>query len=123
MIAPTELCTALYLTVQDVPESGESDGEIAWEETEATETNTIAMSTYNGIYIKQSSLVNGRDWWRHRHDQPYPYADTNSTIYWTDDGKWIIETPDVWLEAPENPAEQRSISTNHEHSMSISEER
>ena len=49
-LAPTELCTALELTVQD----GSGDGA------------TTAVTTYNGIYMKQTTLVNGRDWWKQR---------------------------------------------------------
>ena len=104
-LAPTELCTALKLTMVDPPES---------------EPNAIAMSFYNGIYTKQSSLLNERDWWQHRSDQPHPYNDTGSTIYWTTDGKWVLETPEMWLEAPIlDPSAQRSISTNYRHFVSI----
>ena len=27
---------------------------------------TAAVTKYNGIYMKQTSLVNGRDWWKQR---------------------------------------------------------
>ena len=101
-LAPTELCTALKVTMVDPPES----------------ENAIAMSFYNGIYTKQSSLVNGRDWWRSRSDQPHPYDDTNSTIYWnSNDEKWVIESPEVWLVAPNlDPSAQRSIKL-HFHQL------
>ncbi len=45
-LAPTELCTALTLTVAD--------------------KDTTAITKYNGIYMKQATLVNGRDWWKQR---------------------------------------------------------
>ena len=101
-LAPTELCTALKVTMVDPPES----------------ENAIAMSFYNGIYTKQSSLVNGRDWWRSRSDQPHPYDDTNTTIYWnSNDEKWVIESPEVWLVAPNlDPSAQRSTKL-HFHQL------
>ena len=46
-LAPTEICTALELTV-------------------ANGGTTTAVTKYNGIYMKQTSLVNGRDWWKQR---------------------------------------------------------
>ena len=44
----SEICTALELTVT----GGDT---------------TAAVTKYNGIYMKQTSLVNGRDWWKQRY--------------------------------------------------------
>ena len=45
-VAPTELCTALTLTVATA--------------------GVAAVTTYNGIYMKQTTLVNSKDWWKQR---------------------------------------------------------
>ena len=59
------------------------------------------MTNYNGKYIKQTSLTNGKDWWRIRSDQPTPYVDSGATIYWSDsDSRWVIEASDVIWKAP-----------------------
>ena len=50
-VAPTELCTAVTLTVSD--KSGEG---------------STAVTKYNGIYVKQGTTINGRDWWKQRYN-------------------------------------------------------
>ena len=52
-MAPTELCTALELTV-------------------ANSGSTTAVTKYNGIYMKQTTLVNGKDWWKQRFTDQDP---------------------------------------------------
>ena len=80
-VAPTELCTTVQLTIANI--GGSTDG--------------VAVATYNGIYVKQASLVNDRDWWMHSTKS----GDLGSSIYWSDaSNRWIIEASDVTWEAP-----------------------
>jgi len=53
-MAPVEICTALKLTV-------ENDG-----------GGTTAVTTYNGIYMKQTTLVNDKEWWKQRFTDAAP---------------------------------------------------
>ena len=51
----------------------------------------------DGIYVKQSSLVNGNDWWKHSTKS----GEDGTSIYWSDvANRWIIEANDVTWEAP-----------------------
>ena len=56
-----------------------------------------AVTTYNGIYGQQSTLVNDKNWFKlSRRSWPH-----ESTIYWSaDKERWIIEAADVIWEAP-----------------------
>ena len=57
--------------------------------------------------MKQSTLVNGRDWWKQRYtdDAHLTYMDPGATIYWSGDpdARWIIEAANVTWEAPAYP--------------------
>ena len=77
-LAPTELCVSITVHV----------------------TGTDAVSTYDGVYNKQSSTINGYDWWVARNDVGATEATSNATIYFsTSHNRWIIEAPDVYWEA------------------------
>ena len=76
-LAPTEMCTAVEVMV-----------------------GAGGVKTYNGIYNKQDSTINGYDWWVARNDIGITEATSNSTIYFsTSHNRWIIEAPDVYFEA------------------------
>ena len=67
------------------------------------ETDGIAITTYNGVYTKQKSFVNDKDWWKHLYSQPghLNEAEGGTSIYWSDSAeRWIIEALDVTWEAP-----------------------
>ena len=70
------------------------------------------LETYNGVYNKQPTTINGYDWWVARNDvgendpygttvgTPTNQATTNATIYFsTSHNRWVIEAPDVYWEA------------------------
>ena len=58
---------------------------------------------FRSIYSKQSSLLNGRDWWSIRDDQPTPGSDGMASIYWSDSkARWVIEASDITWEAPDD---------------------
>ena len=58
------------------------------------------MTRYNGIYNRQSSTINGYDWWVARNDVGDTNMGTNATIYFsTSHNRWVIEAPDVYWEA------------------------
>ena len=80
-----------------------------------------AVTKYNGIYKKQASLVNGKDWWKHLYNQPghLDEAEGGTSIYWSDTAeRWVIEAPDVIWEAPtlithqptEEPTQQPTLA-------------
>ena len=86
-LAPTEICQSVKVTVMD------------------------AVETYNGIYNKQSSTINGYDWWVARNDVGATDATANATIYFsTSHNRWVIEAPDVYWEANTT---HHSIWTRH----------
>ena len=85
--APTELCTSLVLTISNAGNS-------------VTDRGT-AVTTYNGIYSKQSSTVNAKPWYRLRKGQPSPGDDHGSSLYWSDAVKrWMVEATDIKWTAP-----------------------
>ena len=58
------------------------------------------METYDGIYNRQSSTINGYDWWVARNDVGSTEASANATVYFsTSHNRWVIEAPDVYWEA------------------------
>ena len=60
-------------------------------------TDAQAVITYNGVYVKQASQVNGFNWWKHSTAS----GDKGSSIYWSDvASRWVIEASDVSWEAP-----------------------
>ena len=62
-----------------------------------------AVKKYNGIYMKQGSLVNGMDWWKQRYTDAAHLTDEDAgaSIYWSDTAeRWLIEASDVIWEAP-----------------------
>ena len=62
------------------------------------------MTRYNGIYDKQTTEVNGREWWRARGDAN---ADTGASLYWSDvKNRWTLEAPDTRWEAVETRQEE-----------------
>ena len=64
------------------------------------------MTKYNGIYMKQKSLVNNMDWWKQRYTDTTHLSHENvgASIYWSAIGeRWVIEAPDVTWEAPGTP--------------------
>ena len=77
-LAPTEICQSIKVTV----------------------SGTDAVATYNGIYNKQFTTINGYDWWVARNDVGATEATANATIYFsTSHDRWVIEAPDVYWEA------------------------
>ena len=77
-LAPTEICESIRMHV----------------------TGTDAVKTYDGVYNKQSSTINGYDWWIARNDVGATDASANATIYFsTSHNRWVIEAPDVYWEA------------------------
>ena len=77
-LAPTEMCTAVTVTV----------------------SGTHAVKTYDGVYNKQSTTINGYDWWVARNDVGATDATANATIYFSaSHNRWVIEAPDVYWEA------------------------
>ena len=61
---------------------------------------TAGIQTYNGIYNKQQSTINGYDWWVARNDVGDTNDGTNATVYFsTSHNRWVIEAPDVYWEA------------------------
>ena len=79
-LAPTETCGSIKV---DVADGG--------------------VQTYDGIYNKQDSTINGYDWFVTRNDVGQTEATTNATIYFsTSHNRWIIEAPDVYFEANSN---------------------
>ena len=77
-VAPTEICSSLQLTI----------------------SGANAVTKYNGIYNKQSTLVNNRDWWQARNDLGGRYLDHGVSIFWSDaTERWTIEASDVRWEA------------------------
>ena len=61
------------------------------------DTDAVAITKYNGVYVKQASLVNEKDWWK----QSTLSGNTGTSIYWSDIGsRWVIEASDVRWEAP-----------------------
>ena len=80
-LVPTELCTSFVIEISNI--GGSTDG--------------MALTTYNGIYVKQASLVNEMDWWKHSTKS----GDLGSSVYWSDSRKrWVIEASNVSWEAP-----------------------
>ena len=78
-LAPTQTCLVIELDV-DITDGG--------------------LGTYNGMYNKQSTTINGYDWWVARDDVGGINANTGSTIYFsTSHNRWVIEAPDVYWEA------------------------
>ena len=62
--------------------------------------SSSGVETYNGIYNRQSSTINGNDWWVARNDVGDTEMSTNATIYFsTSHNRWVIEAPDVYWEA------------------------
>ena len=65
-----------------------------------TVSGTHAVKTYDGVYNKQSTTINGYDWWVARNDVGATDATANATIYLsTSHNRWVIEAPDVYWEA------------------------
>ena len=81
------LTSGSHTTPHDCGTSGEEHGK--------------AVQIYNGVYDKQATLVNGRDLWQLRRDFPAKYAETGTTLYWSDSTeRWVVEAPTVTWEAP-----------------------
>ena len=77
-LAPTEICASVKVTT----------------------SGTGAVTTYNGIYNRQSSTINGYDWWVARNDVGATEGTVNATIYFsTSHNRWVIEAPDIYWEA------------------------
>ena len=58
------------------------------------------MDLYNGVYIKQTSTINGYDWFIARNDVGTTDASSNTTLYFsTSHNRWVIEAPDIYWEA------------------------
>ena len=56
------------------------------------------VQTYNGIYNRQSTTINGYDWWMARNDVGEIDANTGATMYFsTSHNRWIIEATDQVL--------------------------
>ncbi len=63
-------------------------------------SGTDAVKTYDGVYNKQPSTINGYDWFVARNDVGDTNFGTNATIYFsTSHDRWVIEAPDVYWEA------------------------
>ena len=99
-LAPTEVCTAVEVSVDA---SGSLAGTIP------------GVALYNGIYNKQETLINGKDWWTIRMDNK---ADTSSTVtlYWSDIGaRWILEASEIsWISTPGIPDYFGGVETTWE---------
>ena len=79
-LAPTEICASIKVEVDVTKDPG--------------------VSTYNGVYNKQSSTINGYDWWVSRNDVGATDASGNATIYFsTSHNRWVIEASDIYWEA------------------------
>ena len=96
-LAPTEICEAITVTV-----SG-------------------GVTTYNGIYNKQSTTINGYDWWVASNDVGGTESTTNATLYFsTSNDRWILEAPDVYFEANQT---QHSIGQGSDDSLNDGDDR
>ena len=97
--APTELCTSIVVTVADIGIT--HIDEEGFEVPTDLNTNGKAVTTYNGIYSRQPSLVNKMPWWRFRKGQPNAGEDHGASIYWSDtDRRWKMEAIGVKWIAP-----------------------
>lgn len=75
-LAPTEICQAIFVKV-------------------------TGIDTYNGVYNKQDSIINGYDWWVARNDVGATDASSNPTLYFSSShNRWVIEATDIYWEAP-----------------------
>ena len=81
-LAPTEKCETIVIQVNQI------------------HGQATSITTYNGVYNKQSTTINGYDWWVARNDIGGTERSTNATLYFsTSHNRWVLEAPDVYWEA------------------------
>ena len=97
-----------------------------------------AVTKYNGIYMKQTTLVNGKDWWKQRFTDathleiigPAHEGRTSTlienesaSVYWSNsDDRWILEALDVSWKSPQTLFQQVGEFNEHDDDRQIADQ-
>ena len=90
-LAPTQKCAAIDVSLVVTVTLDTTADNPSGDETNADQPK-LELEQLGGIYIKQADLKNGKDWWLHRSDQPFPGASTGAEIHYDKDkSRWQME--------------------------------